>query len=75
MPPSLRHVDGATGPRSRSLMPFRQEAIENRHVTGSPTPLLTSTPQAGYELAIKLARMGVKLTQPSDKIRNKLRAA
>lgn len=26
--------------------------------------LKTSTPQEGYELAIKLARMGVKYTQP-----------
>ena len=30
-------------------------------------------PQAGYELAVKLARMGVKLTQPSDEIRKELR--
>jgi hypothetical protein len=37
--------------------------------------LITPTPQAGYELAIKLARMGVRLTQPSDEIRNKLRSA
>lgn len=37
--------------------------------------LITPTPQAGYELAIKLARMGVKFTQPSEEIRNKLRAA
>ena len=37
--------------------------------------LLTDTPQEGFELAIKLARMGVKYTQPSDDIRNKLRDA
>jgi hypothetical protein len=35
--------------------------------------LETPTPQAGYELAIKLSRMGVKYTQPSDEIRQKLR--
>ena len=35
--------------------------------------LLTDTPQDGIELAIKLARMGVKYTQPSDEIRSKLR--
>jgi hypothetical protein len=35
--------------------------------------LLTDTPQAGYELAIKLSRMGVKYTQPSDEVRQKLR--
>ncbi|MGB1261829.1 MAG: hexameric tyrosine-coordinated heme protein [Cognaticolwellia sp.] len=37
------------------------------------TSLITETPQAGYELAIKLSRMGVKYTQPSDAIRSKLR--
>ena len=37
--------------------------------------LLTDTPQEGFELAIKLARMGVKYTQPSDDIRNNLRDA
>ncbi len=35
--------------------------------------LQTDNPQAGYELAIKLSRMGVKYTQPSDEIRKKLR--
>ena len=37
--------------------------------------LETETPQAGFELAIKLSRMGVKYTQPSDEIRQKVRAA
>ena len=37
--------------------------------------LVTPTPQAGFELAVKLSRMGVKLTQPSDQVRDKLRAA
>ncbi|MGH1438885.1 MAG: hexameric tyrosine-coordinated heme protein [Cellvibrionaceae bacterium] len=35
--------------------------------------LKTETPQAGYDLAIKLSRMGVKYTQPSDEVRQKLR--
>ncbi|TCA21588.1 peroxidase [Rhizobium leguminosarum bv. viciae] len=35
--------------------------------------LITETPQAGFELAIKLSPMGVKMTQPSDEIRKKLR--
>ena len=35
--------------------------------------LLTATPEEGYELAIKLARMAVKKTQPSDEIRQELR--
>lgn len=37
--------------------------------------LLTSTPQAGYELAVKLSRFAVKMTQASDEIRQRLRAA
>ncbi|MFA7587781.1 MAG: hexameric tyrosine-coordinated heme protein [Novosphingobium sp.] len=35
--------------------------------------LQTSSPQEGFELAAKLARLGVKLTQPSAEIREKLR--
>ena len=37
------------------------------------TSLITDTPQEGYELAIKLARMGVKYTQLDPEIRSKLR--
>lgn len=37
------------------------------------TSLQTNTPQQGYELAIKMAQMGVKYTQPSAEIRKKLR--
>lgn len=37
------------------------------------TSLITPTAQEGYELAIKLARMGIKYTQPSDEVRQKLR--
>ena len=37
------------------------------------TSLITETPQEGYELAIKLSRMGIKYTQPSDAVRSKLR--
>ena len=39
------------------------------------TSLITATPQAGFELAVKLSRVGVKVTQPSDEIRKELRAA
>lgn len=35
--------------------------------------LQTGTPQEGFELATKLARLGVKLTQPSAEIRDRLR--
>jgi hypothetical protein len=35
--------------------------------------LKTATPQEGFELAAKLARLGVKLTQPSAEVRDRLR--
>ncbi|HEY0878947.1 MAG TPA: hexameric tyrosine-coordinated heme protein [Zeimonas sp.] len=35
--------------------------------------LQTSTAQEGFELAIKLSRMGVKYTQPSEEVRTRLR--
>ena len=35
--------------------------------------LITETPEAGYELAIKLSRMAVKKTQPDDAARTKMR--
>ncbi|HPO04792.1 MAG TPA: hexameric tyrosine-coordinated heme protein [Bacillota bacterium] len=35
--------------------------------------LKTSTPQEGFELAIKLSQKGVEYTQPSEEIRKKLR--
>jgi hypothetical protein len=37
--------------------------------------LMTDTPQAGFDLAVKLSRVGVKVTQPSDQVRSHLRAA
>jgi len=36
---------------------------------------IAPTSQAGSELAIKLARTGVKYTQPSDAVRKELRPA
>lgn len=36
--------------------------------------LKTETPEAGFELAIKLSRMAVKMTQPDDDVRSRLRA-
>ncbi len=35
--------------------------------------LMTETPQEGYDLAVKLARVAVKMTQPDASIREKLR--
>lgn len=36
--------------------------------------LQTPNAQSGYDLAIKLSRMAVKLTQPDDSVRKNLRA-
>lgn len=35
--------------------------------------LITDTPQDGYELAVKLSRMAVKMTQPDAEVRDRLR--
>lgn len=40
--------------------------------TWLPT-LITKTPQEGFELAVKLSRMGVKSTQPNVDVLKKLR--
>ncbi len=37
------------------------------------TSLKTATPEEGFNLAIKLSRMAVKLTQPDDEVRGRLR--
>lgn len=42
--------------------------------TWLPT-LITQTPQEGFELAITLARRGVKYTQPDVEVLKKLRGA
>jgi len=38
------------------------------------TSLQTDSPQEGYELAIKLSRMGIKYTQPDEDVRTRLRS-
>jgi hypothetical protein len=35
--------------------------------------LLTKTPEEGYDLAVKLSRVAIKMTQPDAAIREKLR--
>lgn len=41
----------------------KMDATTDQQVSWLPT-LQTSTPQEGFELAVKLARVGVKTTQP-----------
>ncbi|MCI4146587.1 hexameric tyrosine-coordinated heme protein [Streptomyces sp. MMS20-AI2-20] len=40
--------------------------------TWLPT-LRTGTPQEGWELAVRMSRVGVKATQPSAEVRDRLR--
>lgn len=35
--------------------------------------LITATPEEGFQLALKLSRLGVKFTQPSAEVRDRLR--
>jgi len=42
--------------------------------TWLPT-LITKTPAEGYDLAVKLARMAIKLTQPDAEARDRMRPA
>ncbi len=35
--------------------------------------LITATPEDGFQLALKLSRLGVKFTQPSAEVRDRLR--
>ncbi|MBV0892598.1 hexameric tyrosine-coordinated heme protein [Paracoccus sp. Z118] len=35
--------------------------------------LITATPQEGYDLAVKLSRVAVKLTQPDPAVRERVR--
>lgn len=63
------HPFGTAEPRLRSLHNRKYPLMSH---TWLPT-LITADPQSGYELAVTLARIVVKLTQPNDKIRRQLR--
>ena len=41
--------------------------------TWLPT-LVVETPEQGFDLAVKLARVGVKVTQPDEAVRKELRS-
>lgn len=49
-------------------LPIAVQAEEGDKSDAWLTSLKTDTPQAGFELAIKLSRMAVKLTQPDKDI-------
>ena len=55
-------MDGDTIPR------------EEKTMADSWLPTLkTATPEDGFNLAVKMSRIGVKVTQPSAEVRDKLR--
>lgn len=37
------------------------------------TTLITATPEEGFQLAVKMSRMGVKTTQPNTEVLHRLR--
>jgi hypothetical protein len=48
--------------------------IKEEYMSESWLPTLrTENPEEGFQLAIKLSRVGVKMTQPSAEVREKLR--
>lgn len=68
--------DGADGFADELMLQEHADSIVNRSRAMSDFwlgSLITETPQAGFELAIKLSRMGVKYTQPSAEVRDRLR--
>tara|TARA_R110000772_G_scaffold87094_11_gene181848 strand:- start:749 stop:988 length:240 start_codon:yes stop_codon:yes gene_type:complete len=48
--------------------------MNDQNASGFPATLQTQTVEEGFELAIKLSRLGVKKTQPDMKVLKKLRA-
>jgi hypothetical protein len=60
----------ASDPIAMVVYPKEKKMADSWLVT-----LITDTPQAGFDLAMKMSRMGVKATQPSDDIRKQLRSA
>lgn len=69
----LKPIGKETFP-TRTISTRKHEGICTMSDNWLPS-LKTDTPQAGFELAVKLSRMGVKVTQPSDQVRSHLRAA
>ncbi len=47
--------------------------MSDASIPGFPETLITTTPEAGFQLAIKLSRLGVKTTQPDMDTLKKLR--
>ncbi len=49
-------------------LPFVAQAADGAAAESWLPSLITKTPQEGFELAIKLSRMGVKSTQPDKEV-------
>lgn len=71
MAASARH-GAMAAPGATSLLKPHHRRKEIKMTQWLPT-LQTDTPEEGYELAVKLSRVAVKLTQPDAEVRERLR--
>lgn len=62
------------GNARRILAPRNHRKRKDRTMTTWLPTLRTNTPEEGYDLAVKLARVAIKMTQPDAEVRIKLRS-
>jgi hypothetical protein len=61
---------------STATIPNLSQAAEQQPITLIPNnSLLTETPEEGRQLAVKMARLIIKLTQPDEAKRQQMRSA
>jgi hypothetical protein len=61
---------------STATIPSLSQAAEQQPITLIPNnSLLTETPEEGRQLAVKMARLIIKLTQPDEAKRQQMRSA
>ncbi|WP_417727711.1 cbb3-type cytochrome oxidase assembly protein CcoS [Roseovarius sp.] len=64
--------DDPDGPHGASSPLISHSKWKESPMTSWLPTLKTATPEEGYDLAVKLARVAVKLTQPDAEIRDRL---
>lgn len=65
--------DDPDGDAWRVITPQFSQDTEGGPMTGWLPTLKTATPEEGFDLAVKLARVAVKTTQPDAAVRDRLR--
>ena len=60
-------------PRGASSLLIKQSKQKVNPMANWLPTLKTTTPEEGYDLAVKLARVAIKLTQPDAELRDRLR--